>query len=148
MYKQRAPGTKYRVRAGAEGAHPHAAVNTDNSVRQSDSLLRITDNPSFPSSTIPTALELTIKNQGEKTMDKDRIKGKMKDVAGRVQRQAGEWTGNEEQQVKGAAKQAEGKVQNIAGRIKDAGRDAMRDAEKNQHDDELETEDTRKKRPA
>jgi uncharacterized protein YjbJ (UPF0337 family) len=81
-------------------------------------------------------------------MDKDRIKGKMKDVAGRVQRQAGEWTGNEEQQVKGAAKQAEGKVQNIAGRIKDAGRDAMRDAEKNQHDDELETEDTRKKRPA
>lgn len=53
-------------------------------------------------------------------MDKDEIKGKAKDIAGRVERQAGEWTGSEEHQVKGAAKQAEGKVQNIAGKAKDA----------------------------
>ena len=53
-------------------------------------------------------------------MDKDRVKGKVKDIAGRVQRQAGEWTGNEEDQVKGAAKQVEGKVQNAWGKVKDA----------------------------
>ena len=53
-------------------------------------------------------------------MDKDEIKGKTKDIAGRVQRQAGEWTGSEEQQAKGAAKQVEGKVQNAFGEVKDA----------------------------
>lgn len=62
-------------------------------------------------------------------MDKDRIKGKAKDVAGRVQRQAGEWTGDEENQAEGAAKQAEGKVQNAWGQVKDAGRKAADDAE-------------------
>jgi uncharacterized protein YjbJ (UPF0337 family) len=52
-------------------------------------------------------------------MDKDEIKGKAKDIAGRVQRQAGEWTGDEETQAKGAAKQVEGKVQNAFGKVKD-----------------------------
>jgi uncharacterized protein YjbJ (UPF0337 family) len=41
-------------------------------------------------------------------MDKNRVKGKAKDIAGRAQRQAGEWTGNEKGQAKGAAKQVEG----------------------------------------
>ncbi len=53
-------------------------------------------------------------------MDKDEVKGKAKDIAGRVERQAGEWTGSEEHQVKGAAKQVEGKVQNTVGKAKDA----------------------------
>ena len=53
-------------------------------------------------------------------MDKDEIKGKAKDLAGRVERQAGEWTGSEEHQVKGTAKQAEGKVQEAVGKVKDA----------------------------
>jgi uncharacterized protein YjbJ (UPF0337 family) len=53
-------------------------------------------------------------------MDKDEVKGKAKDIAGRVQRQAGEWTGDEENQAKGAAKQVEGKVQNAFGKAKDA----------------------------
>src|SRR5439155_10377792 len=44
-------------------------------------------------------------------MDKNRVKGKVKDIAGRAQRQAGEWTGNEKGQAKGAAKQVEGKLQ-------------------------------------
>ena len=61
-------------------------------------------------------------------MDKDTIKGKAKDVAGRIQRQAGEWTGDEESQAEGAAKQAEGKVQNAWGQVKDAGRKAADDA--------------------
>lgn len=52
-------------------------------------------------------------------MDKDEIKGKAKDIAGRVERQAGEWTGDKEHQAKGAAKQAEGKVQKAFGKAKD-----------------------------
>jgi uncharacterized protein YjbJ (UPF0337 family) len=62
-------------------------------------------------------------------MDEDRLKGKAKDVAGRVQRQAGEWTGDEESQAEGASKQAEGKIQNAWGQMKDAGRKAVKDAE-------------------
>ncbi|MGH9545986.1 MAG: CsbD family protein [Terriglobales bacterium] len=53
-------------------------------------------------------------------MDKDRVEGKAKDIAGRVERQVGEWTGDNEAQVKGAAKQVEGKVQNAWGQAKDA----------------------------
>ena len=62
-------------------------------------------------------------------MDKDRVKGKAKDVAGRIQRQAGEWTGSEENQTEGAAKQVEGKIQNAWGQVKDAGKKAADDAE-------------------
>lgn len=53
-------------------------------------------------------------------MDKDRVEGKVKDIAGRTQRQVGEWTGDKESQAKGTAKQAEGKVQNAWGKAKDA----------------------------
>jgi uncharacterized protein YjbJ (UPF0337 family) len=57
-------------------------------------------------------------------MDKDRVEGKIKDVAGRVERQVGEWTGDSEKQAHGAAKQAEGKVQNTWGKVKDAAKSA------------------------
>lgn len=53
-------------------------------------------------------------------MDKDRVEGKVKDIAGRAERQVGEWTGDKEAQVKGAAKQVEGKIQNAWGKAKDA----------------------------
>ena len=66
----------------------------------------------------------------EALMDKDTVKGKMKDVGGRVERQAGEWTGDEEMQSEGTAKQAEGKVQNAWGKVKDFGRDVKRDADR------------------
>ena len=56
-------------------------------------------------------------------MNKDRMKGKAKDIAGRVERQAGEWTGDTETEVKGAAKQAEGKIQNAWGKVTDKARD-------------------------
>ena len=56
-------------------------------------------------------------------MDKDEVKGKAKDVAGRVERQVGEWTGDTEKQAHGAAKQAEGKVQNAWGKVKDSARE-------------------------
>ena len=61
-------------------------------------------------------------------MNKDRVEGKVKDAAGRVERQAGEWTNDPELQVKGAAKQAEGKVQNAWGKAKDATKKAADDA--------------------
>ena len=61
-------------------------------------------------------------------MNRDQVKGKVKDVAGRVERQVGEWTADPEKQVHGTLKQAEGKVQNAWGDAKDAGEKA---AEKN-----------------
>jgi uncharacterized protein YjbJ (UPF0337 family) len=60
----------------------------------------------------------------EIVMNKDQVKGKAKDVAGRVERQVGEWTGDPKKQVNGAVKQAEGKVQNAWGNAKDAGEKA------------------------
>ena len=53
-------------------------------------------------------------------MNKDRIAGKAKDGGGRIERQAGEWTGDPTKQVEGAAKQIEGKIQNAVGKVKDA----------------------------
>ena len=61
-------------------------------------------------------------------MNKDRVEGKVKDVAGRVERQAGEWTDDPKLQVKGAAKQAEGKVQSAVGKVKDAAKKTADDA--------------------
>jgi uncharacterized protein YjbJ (UPF0337 family) len=62
-------------------------------------------------------------------MDKDRIEGKMKDIKGRVERQVGEWTGDEDAQAKGAVDQLKGKTQNAVGKVKDAARDVADDAE-------------------
>ncbi len=60
-------------------------------------------------------------------MNKDEIKGKANDIKGRVERQAGEWTGDKESQIKGAGDQLKGKVQQGVGKMKDAGDRAMRD---------------------
>jgi uncharacterized protein YjbJ (UPF0337 family) len=67
-------------------------------------------------------------------MDEDRIKGKAEDVKGRVKRQVGEWTGNEETQAEGAMDQAKGKTQNAWGKVKDAARDVADDAKKDDVD--------------
>lgn len=73
-------------------------------------------------------------------MNKDQVTGKIKDVAGRVERQAGEWTGDKEKQVHGALKQVEGKVQNAWGNAKDA---AEKGAKKNEPvtEDEVEKDE-------
>jgi uncharacterized protein YjbJ (UPF0337 family) len=55
-------------------------------------------------------------------MNKDQVEGKVKDVAGRIERQAGEWTGDKEKQAHGALKQVEGKLQNAWGNTKEAGK--------------------------
>lgn len=69
-------------------------------------------------------------------MDKDRIKGKAEDIAGRIKRQTGEWTGNENAQAEGAAEQLKGKARNALGKAKDAVRDASDDARKSERRDE------------
>ena len=48
-------------------------------------------------------------------MNRDQVKGKAKDIAGKVQQKIGEATGSTSQQVKGVAKQVEGKVQKGVG---------------------------------
>jgi len=69
-------------------------------------------------------------------MNKDQVEGKVKDVAGRVERQAGEWTGSKEAEARGAAKQVEGKVQGAWGDVKEAGKKAAEENRKNRASDE------------
>lgn len=57
-------------------------------------------------------------------MNKDQVKGAMKDAAGKVQRKAGEAVGSEKHQARGLAKQAEGKVQKTYGDAKEALKDS------------------------
>lgn len=52
-------------------------------------------------------------------MNKDQIKGTLKETAGKLQQTAGEVVGSEVQQAKGLAKQAEGKLQKEAGNVKE-----------------------------
>ena len=53
-------------------------------------------------------------------MNKNQIKGSVKEVTGKVQQKVGQATGNTSQQVKGVAKQIEGKVQKGVGYIERA----------------------------
>ena len=67
-------------------------------------------------------------------MDKDTLKGKSKDISGRVERQVGEWTDREDLQAEGAGKQVEGKLQKGLGKIKEMGRDAKNRVERKRED--------------
>ena len=59
-------------------------------------------------------------------MNKDQVKGAVKDAAGKVQSKTGEITGSTEQQIKGMAKQAEGKTQKKLGDAKEIVKDTAR----------------------
>ena len=61
-------------------------------------------------------------------MNKDQVKGAAKEVAGKVQRKAGELVGSPEHQAKGAAREVAGKVQGRVGDAKEAVKDAARKA--------------------
>jgi len=50
-------------------------------------------------------------------MNKDQVKGVAKDVAGKVQEQAGKLVGSKQQQIKGLSKQISGKVQKAVGDV-------------------------------
>jgi uncharacterized protein YjbJ (UPF0337 family) len=60
-------------------------------------------------------------------MDRDKVKGKMEDIKGRVKRQAGEWTGDQRLQDEGARDQIKGKAQNAWGNVKEGARDIAED---------------------
>lgn len=53
-------------------------------------------------------------------MNKDQVKGTVKEAAGKVQEKTGELVGSKTQQAKGMAKEVEGKAQKAAGDVKDA----------------------------
>jgi uncharacterized protein YjbJ (UPF0337 family) len=57
-------------------------------------------------------------------MNKDQVKGAVKEAAGTVQRKAGELIDSPEQQVKGAARETEGTVQKGYGDVKETVKDA------------------------
>ena len=56
-------------------------------------------------------------------MNRDQVKGRMKEAGGTIQQKAGKATGNRSQQAKGLLKRGEGKLQKAAG-------DSRNDAEK------------------
>jgi uncharacterized protein YjbJ (UPF0337 family) len=53
-------------------------------------------------------------------MNKDQVKGSIKDAAGKVQEKVGQSTGDRDQESKGLGKQVEGKTQKTVGDVKDA----------------------------
>ena len=57
-------------------------------------------------------------------MNKDQVKGTIKEAAGKVQQTAGKMIGNPTQEAKGLAKKVEGKVQQKVGDAKEALADA------------------------
>lgn len=52
-------------------------------------------------------------------MNKDQMKGEVKDIAGKIQEEAGKLIGSKEQQAKGLEKQVEGKIQQGIGDLKE-----------------------------
>ncbi|CAB5721839.1 CsbD-like [Delftia tsuruhatensis] len=59
-------------------------------------------------------------------MNKDQVKGALKDAAGKVQQTAGELLNSPEQQAKGIAKQVEGTAQKKVGDVKEAIKEARK----------------------
>ena len=60
-------------------------------------------------------------------MNKDQVKGKAKDIGGKIQEEVGKVVGSSKQQAKGLANQAEGKVQEKSGDVQEAAKDIIRD---------------------
>ena len=57
-------------------------------------------------------------------MDKDRIKGAAKNIAGKAKTAVGKVTGDEKLKNEGRTDQVKGKVQNVVGGVKDSMREA------------------------
>lgn len=58
-------------------------------------------------------------------MNKDQIKGVTKDIAGKIQEDAGKLVGSKEQQAKGLLKQVEGKSEKALGDAREVVKDAV-----------------------
>lgn len=59
-------------------------------------------------------------------MNKDQVKGTVKDAAGKIQQKVGKAVGSDSQQAKGIGKQMEGKAQKAMGNAKENIRDATK----------------------
>ena len=59
-------------------------------------------------------------------MNKNQVKGTVKDIAGKVQEESGKIVGNKEQQAKGLLKQVEGKAEKKLGDVREIVKDAAR----------------------
>ncbi|MFK0161497.1 CsbD family protein [Rhizobium sp. NPDC090279] len=59
-------------------------------------------------------------------MDKNRVKGAVKEVSGSIKEAAGKLTGNDQLQAEGTAEKMEGKIQSKVGKAKDAIKNALR----------------------
>lgn len=57
-------------------------------------------------------------------MNKDQVKGAVKNAAGKVQQTTGKVIGSNEQQLKGIKKQVEGRTQKAVGDVKQVAHDA------------------------
>ena len=53
-------------------------------------------------------------------MNKDQLKGVAKDIAGKIQEEAGRLVGSKDQQIDGLSKQISGKVQKGVGDVKES----------------------------
>jgi len=65
-------------------------------------------------------------------MDKDRVKGSAQQAGGSIKEATGKVLGDEKLKAEGRMDKVEGKVRNAFGGMKDAVRDAHRDAQKDQ----------------
>jgi uncharacterized protein YjbJ (UPF0337 family) len=63
-------------------------------------------------------------------MDKDRVKGAAKNVAGKAKTKLGKAVGDEKLKNEGRADQVKGKIQNVVGGIKDSARKAEKESRK------------------
>jgi len=63
-------------------------------------------------------------------MNKDQVKGVAREIAGKVQEDAGNLVGSKEQQIKGLDKQISGKAQKNFGDAKEVVKDVVEDAGK------------------
>jgi uncharacterized protein YjbJ (UPF0337 family) len=59
-------------------------------------------------------------------MNKNQVKGALKDVAGKVQEEVGKLVGSKEQQVKGLGKQITGKAEKAYGDAKEVVKDSSK----------------------
>jgi uncharacterized protein YjbJ (UPF0337 family) len=59
-------------------------------------------------------------------MNKDQVKGVVKDIAGKVQEQAGKLVGSKEQEAKGLGNQVAGKAEKAYGDAKEVIKDAVK----------------------
>lgn len=59
-------------------------------------------------------------------MNKDQVKGDLKDIGGKIQEEVGKLIGSTEQQAKGLKNQVKGKTQHQVGNLKEAVKDAKK----------------------